>query len=302
MASDDQPGQEPHASAIDDGTKPTLDLGAQPTVELRLDDTAEPEAKSRPRRRRWIWWLVLGIVAIILIIGVILVETVGRTIATGLVRDEIASSLNLESIDGVAVDLGPGSLIVQALTGGLDVVTIDVDSFEVNGLESSVSVVATGVPVVTSNPVDTLSMDVSIAGSEVSKLATTLSGTGLDSIELNGSAIRVSTVFEVFFIQIPVAVDLVPVAAGDAIAFEPESVILGDEQISVADLQANALVSGLAGSLLSSQEFCVASSLPTALTIDSVAIADDTLLIQLSADGIALGDAAWEQYGECPAP
>ncbi|MBH0111257.1 DUF2993 domain-containing protein [Salinibacterium sp. NG22] len=281
----------------------------QPTIELRLDGAADsdPEAATgyavaKRKRRSWIGWVVAGVILLILIVGVVLVETVGRTAAVRIAQDEIASSLGLESSEGVAVDLGSGSLILQALTGGLDVVTIDIDRFEVNGLESSVQVVATGVPVVSSQPIDTVSMDVAITGAEVSKLATTLSGTGLDSIELEGSAIRVSTVFKLLFFEIPVALDLVPVAAGDSIAFEPESVVLGDEQISVADLRQNPLVSGLAGSLLSSQEFCVASSLPTALTIDSVAVANDNLVIQLNADGIALDDAAWKQYGTCPAP
>ncbi|MGJ8720980.1 MAG: LmeA family phospholipid-binding protein [Salinibacterium amurskyense] len=281
----------------------------QPTIELRLDGAGEPAATTatgyetaKRKRRSWIGWVIAGAVLVILIVGVVLVETVGRTAAVRIAQNEIASSLGLESSDGVAVDLGSGSLIVQALTGGLDVVTIDIDRFEVNGLESSVRVVASGVPVVTSQPIDTVSMDVAITGDEVSKLATILSGTGLDSIALEGTAIRVSTVFELLFFEIPVALDLVPVAAGDSIAFEPESVILGEEQISVADLLDNPLVSGLAGGLLSSQEFCVASSLPTALTIDSVAVANDNLVIQLSADGIALGDDAWNEYGTCPAP
>ncbi|MEV8255073.1 DUF2993 domain-containing protein [Rhodoglobus sp. NPDC076762] len=281
----------------------------QPTIELRLDGAGEPtattatgyETAKRTRRSR-IAWVIAGAVLVILIVGVVLVETVGRTAAVRIAQNEIASSLGLESSDGVAVDLGSGSLIVQALTGGLDVVTIDIDRFEVNGLESSVQVIATGVPVVTSQPIDTVSMDVAITGDEVSKLATTLSGTGLDSIELEGTAIRVSTVFELLFFEIPVALNLIPVAAGDSIAFEPESVILGEEQISVADLLDNPLVSGLAGGLLSSQEFCVASSLPAALTIDSVAVANDNLVIQLSADGFALDDAAWKQYGTCPTP
>ncbi|WP_339621896.1 DUF2993 domain-containing protein [uncultured Salinibacterium sp.] len=279
----------------------------QPTLELRLDGSGESapatsssDAPAKRKRRGWIGWVIAGVVVIILIVGVFLVETVGRTAAVRIAQDEIASTLGLEASDGVSVDLGSGSLVLQALTGGLDVVTIDIDRFEVNGLESSVRVTATGVPVVPSQPIDTVSMDVAISGAEVSKLATTLSGLGLDSIELEGSAIRVSTEFALLFIRIPVALDLVPVAAGDAIAFEPESVILGEEQISVADLRANPLVSSLAGSLLSSQEFCVASSLPTALTIDSVDVANDNLVIQLSADGIALDDAAWKQYGTCP--
>ncbi|MGV8851039.1 MAG: LmeA family phospholipid-binding protein [Rhodoglobus sp.] len=285
----------------EDGTQPTLDLGVQPTVELVLDDgsqsDAEPVKKRRSSKR---WWIAGGIVAVIVIVGVILVETVGRAAAETLVRDKIASSLGIDSTDGVAVDLGSGSLVWQALTGGIDVVTIDLDRVEVNGLEASAHIVATEVPLSPSKPLETFAMRVAVPGTEIDKLATTLSGIELDSIALQDPAIRVSTTFRLLFISLPVAVDLLPVAEGDSIAFEPQSVLLGDQQISVADLRENPLVSGLAGNLLSSQKFCVASSMPSALTIDSVAVDGSELVIELSADNIALGDDQWQQYGVCP--
>jgi len=284
--------------STDDGTQPTLDLGANPTVELVVDSESK-RAAAKPKRPRLIWGIIGGVVIIILIVGVVLVETVGRSVATQLVRDKIVASLGLESNDGVAVDLGSGSLIVQALTGGVDVVTVDIDSFEVNGITSSARLVATEVPLNQSKPLETLTIDVTMPGNQIDKLAGSLSGLELDSIELNGSAIRVSTVFELLFIRIPVAVDLLPVAAGDAIAFEPQSVLLGDEEISVADLRENRLFSGLAGSLLDSREFCVASSLPTALSIDEVEVQGTDLVIRLSADGIPLDDATWKEYGTC---
>ncbi|WP_341952379.1 DUF2993 domain-containing protein [Salinibacterium sp. TMP30] len=272
----------------------------QPTVKLVLD--TEPKAqrssdKRRPGRRGW--WIAGGMFAVILIVGVVLVETVGRAAAETLVRDEIATSLGVDSADGVAVDLGSGSLVLQALTGGIDVVTVDLDRVEVNGLEASAHVVATEVPLLASVPLKTFSMEVSIPSDEINKLAGTLSGLELDSIELKDSAIRVSTIFQLLFIRIPVALDLLPVAAGDSVAFEPQSVVLGDQKISVADLRNNALVSGLAGDLLNSQKFCVASSMPAALTIDSVAVEGSDLVIELSADDIALGGDQWQQYGEC---
>ncbi|TQO19059.1 DUF2993 family protein [Rhodoglobus vestalii] len=275
------------------------------TVELVLggDTVADSEnPKPTKKRRRWLWWLIGGVVVVILVVTVVLVETVGRTVATEIVRDRIVTSLGLASSDDVAVDLGSGSLLVQVLTGGVDVVTIDIDRFEVNGLTSSARLIATEVPLDTTQALETLTIDVTVPGDQIDQLAGSLSGLDLDSIELVGSAIRVSTVFELFFIRVPVAVDLVPVAAGNAIAFEPESVLLGDEQISVADLRENQLFSGLAGSLLDSREFCVASSLPTALTIDDVTIQGTDLVIQLSADGIPLDDAQWQQYGVCPEP
>lgn len=285
----------------DDGTQPTLELSDNPTVELVLgnDATADSGVPQPKRRRRWIWWAAGGLVLIILVVGIVLVETVGRSVAASLVRDKIATALELDSTDGVTVDLGSGSLLAQVLTGGLDVVTIDIAHFEVNGLTTSARVVATEIPFNSAKPLDTLTIDVTVPGDQIDQLAGSLSGLDLDSIELNGAAIRVSTVFEVLFIRIPVAVDLLPVAAGDSIAFEPQSVLLGDKEISVADLRENQLFSGLAGSLLDSREFCVASSLPASLTIDEVQIVGSNLTIQLSADGIALDDPQWDQYGTC---
>jgi hypothetical protein len=273
----------------------------QPTIELVLDRRSKPpRAPAKRNRRRIGWWIAGGIIAVILIVGVILVETAGRATAETLVRDEIATSLGIESTQGVTVDLGSGSLVFQALSGGIDVVTITLDRVEVNGLTASAVVIATEVPLIPSAPLETFSMEVSIPSSEITKLAGNLSGLPLESIELTDSAIRVSTVFELLFIRIPVAVDLLPVAAGDSIAFEPQSVLLGDQQISVADLRENALVSGLAGNLLSSQKFCVASSMPEALTLDAAGVEGPKLVIELSADEIALGDAQWQQYGSCP--
>jgi len=278
------------------------DPNQQPTVELVLDNrpsTLRPSGSSRNARKRW--WILGGVVAAILIIGVVLVETVGRDQAEKLVGDRIAASLGSVTTEGVSVDLGTGSLAWQALTGGIDAVTVDLDAVEINGLEASAHIVATEVPLLPSAPLGSFTLDVTVAGDEIGKLAGTLSGLELESIELTDSAIRVSTVFELLFIRIPVALDLQPVAAGDSIAFEPRSVLLGDEEISVADLRDNALVSGLAGNLLDSQEFCVSSSMPAALTIESAEVEGSDLVIRLTAHGIALGSEQWQQYGSCPA-
>lgn len=273
----------------------------QPTIELVVDNESNTKTVSpRQHRSGKRWWIAGGIVAGILIVGVILIETVGRTAAQSVIRNEVATSLGIESTDGVVVDLGSGSLVWQALTGGIDVVTITLDRVEVNGLEASAHIIATDVPLSRSSPLGDFSMKVSMPNEEINKLATTLSGIELDSIELQDSAIRVSTTFQLLFVRLPVALDLLPVAAGDSIAFEPQSVLLGDQQLSVADLRENPLVSGLAGRFLSSQKFCVASSMPAALTIDAVAVDGSDLVIDLSADGIALGDDRWQQYGTCP--
>ncbi|MGV8876737.1 MAG: LmeA family phospholipid-binding protein [Rhodoglobus sp.] len=241
------------------------------------------------------------IIAVLVIASVIIVETVGRAAAERLVRAEIATALGITTVTSVDVDLGPGSLIVQAITGGIDEVTITADHFEVNGLTASVRLVATDVPLIQTEPLNTLSLQIAIPGGEVSKLAATLSGLELDSIALQTDTIRVSTVLSLAFISIPVAVDLLPVVAAGSLGFEPQSIVLADQNISVPDLRNNPLLSGVAGTLLSTQTFCVASAMPAALTIDSAAIRNNELIVELSADHIALGDARWQQFGSCPA-
>ena len=72
--------------------------------------------------------------------------------------------------------------------------------------------------------------------------------------------------------MIPVAVDLAPGASDGGITFDPVTVYLGEDPISVADLRNSPEFSALAGDLLRTQTVCVANSLPQALTVDDVKV------------------------------
>jgi hypothetical protein len=97
-----------------------------------------------------------------------------------------------------------------------------------------------------------------------------------------------------------VAVDLKPSAKDGGINFDPQNIVLGDQQISVDDLRSNPQLGFLADSLLASRDFCVASFLPRDLTVDKVDVVGTNLVVSINGDGAALGGPGLSTMGTCP--
>jgi hypothetical protein len=201
----------------------------------------------------------------------------------------------------VDVDLGTGSVLLQAARGALDEVNVDVAEITFGDITGSARLSATTVPLDGSKPVDTLGIVVTVSEENVKKLSGFLSGIDLTGIELENELIRISSEFDLFFFTIPVSVDLEPTAKDGGINFDPVTVLLGDEEISVADLRASPEFRALAGDLLNSQDFCVAGFLPEALTLVAVDIDGTDLVLGINGDGTALSDPGLSTLGTCPA-
>lgn len=252
-------------------------------------------------RRRWLGWVIaIGVLLVVLVVGFFVADAFARQYANDYVRDRIVGMLKLDSDAGVDVDLGSGSIILQALSGGVDEVTVHVDQITFGDLTGSAELTAVNVPLDGSKPVEKLGVVVTVTESNVRKLAGFLSGLELTSIELDNGLIRIGTEFNAFFFTIPVAVDLLPAATDGGISFDPQTVLLGEDEISVADLRASAEFRALAGDLLNSQEFCVANYLPKALTIDDVDVVGSNLVVSINGDGTALSDPGLAELGVCP--
>jgi len=267
----------------------------QPTEVLQADAPAAP-----PRRKRRIGWVIAGIAVIVLIAGLIIGDLAARAYATNLVRERIAAVLNLPAGTPVGVELGPGSILLQAATGAIDRVDVAVDELTFGEITGSATIAATEVPIDTSRPVDRLRIGVTVAEDQVQNLAGFLSGTPLQSIALEGDKVRVAAEFDLVFLQLPVEVDLAPSAVDGGISFDPTTIYLDGEQISVDDLRAIPGVSELAGTLLASRDFCVAGYLPQALTVTDVDVVDDALVLAIRGDGAALSGPGLSTNGTCP--
>lgn len=260
----------------------------------------EREIEPPKKKRRFGWLIALLVVAALLVVGFFVGDSIARQYATDLVRDRIIEVLKLDKNTDIAVDLGSGSILLQALAGSVNDVTVDVPELTFGEISAAATLTAGGVPLDTSKPVEKLGITVTVTEEQAQALKSFLSGIELKSIELGEGVISVATDFDVLgLLSIPVAVDLAPSATTGGISFEPKTIVLDGNEISVADLTANPLVSALAGQLLQSQTFCVAEYLPQALTIQDVDVIGEELVIQINGDGTALGGSAISTMGVC---
>lgn len=271
------------------------------TAVLPAETVVIEAAPPKKKRRWWILAVVLGVVAVLLVVGFVVGDAFAKRYAADYVRGKIIEVLALDPATPVDVDLGGGSVILQAIRGSIDEVTVDIDQLAFGDVTGSAVLTAADVPLDSSKPVGQLGIQVTVSEENVQKLAGFMSGTELKSIELRDGLIRVATEFNLIFFTIPVSVDLAPSAAEGGIAFEPQTILLGDEPISVADLRNSPEFSALAGSLLNTQVFCVASYLPKALAIDDVDVVGTDLVVSINGDGAALGGPDLSTKGTCPA-
>ena len=256
----------------------------------------------KKKRRRWIGVLIgLVVLIILLVVGFFIADAYAKTYAENYVRERIVEVLKLDPKSDVEVDLGSGSVLLQAARGALDEVNVHVDEITFGDITGDAQLTATQVPLDSSKPVDKLDIEVTVSEDNVKKLSGFLSGIDLKSIELQDGVIRVGTEFTLLFFTIPVAVDLAPSAVEGGIGFEPQTILLGDEPISVADLRASPEFSALAGDLLNTQVFCVASYLPQALSIADADVVGTDLVVKINGDGVALGGPDLSTNGTCPA-
>lgn len=295
MADPIQPRETADADSQPTDSQPTEVIDpAQPTVVI---ETPAPARK----RRRWVGWVIAAsVLVVLLVVGFFVGDAFARQYAEAYVRERIVQVLDLDPATPVGVDLGPGSLLLQAMRGSVDTVTVTIDELTVGEVTGAAVLTVTGVPLDDTQPVDTLEVVATIGEADVQKLSGYLSGIELTSIELGEGVITVATELNLLFLTLPVTVDLVPSATGSGVSFEPETITLDDQAISVDDLRNNPIVGPLAGSLLNSQEFCVASSLPQALSVADVSVVGSDLVVRLAGGGVALSSPEFTTNGTCP--
>ncbi|MCY7413106.1 MAG: LmeA family phospholipid-binding protein [Salinibacterium sp.] len=268
-----------------------------PTEVVVFDNPPPPK-----KRRRWLGWLIALIILVVLaVIAFFVAESFVRPYAENLVREQIVQVLPIEPSTPVEVTIGPGSVILQALSGTINRVDIEVTEFALGPVSGQASISAVGVPLDGTRPVEKLGITVTVTEDNVRKLAGFLSGLDLKTIELQDGVIQIGTDLSLLFVTLPVAVDLLPGAGEGGISFSPQTIYLGDDKISVADLQANPLFSSIAGALLASRTFCVADQLPTALRIEDVEVVGAQLVIDINGDGTPLAGPSLSTVGVCPA-
>ncbi|QEO10383.1 LmeA family phospholipid-binding protein [Protaetiibacter larvae] len=253
------------------------------------------------RRRRRVWpWVVLGVV-VLLGAGAVAADFLVRGWAEGLVAARIAEALEVPDEDAVEVQLGAGSVLLQALAGSVDQVDIRVDDLALGPLTGDLAVAAQGVPLDPASPTRALAIDYRIASAGLSGIADQLSGVPIDEVSIEGSELLASGSISLLGQSFPLGIGLTPAAVDGALGFAPTSVRIGERTVTAAELAADPLWGGIAGPILQQRTVCIADQLPAVFLLTRAEIAQGELHLGLAAAGVALGGPELTVKGDCPA-
>jgi hypothetical protein len=226
-------------------------------------------------------------------------DTFGRAYAEQYVRGQIIEVFALPADTDLDVTIGPGSLIAQALGGKIDSVNVVANDLAFGGLAGDVVIDATGIPLDSAVPLDTLRVQLTAGEEELQALSGYLSGIDLTSIELRDSSVAIAAEYTFFALTVPIGVELEPAVVDGQLSFQPTMITLNGNELSVDELTSGPL-GGIAGPLLGAQSLCVAQYLPVGISLTDARIADEKLVVELSGDGAALGGAELSTMGTCP--
>jgi hypothetical protein len=281
-----------------DTQKPDAPDEAPATPEL-----SEPVAAGQPlarSKRRGLGWLIALIMTAVLVVGLwIAGDIVGRNYAEQFVRGKIIEVFALPADTELGVTIGEGSIIAQAISGRIDSVTVVADDLAFGGLAGDVVIVATGIPLDGAQPLDTLRVRLTAGEAELQALSKNLSGVEAATIELRDSSIAIGTEYTLFTFTVPIGVELEPAVVDGQLSFQPVTITVNGNEISVEDLTSGPL-GGIAGPLLGAQSLCISEYLPVALTLTDARVMRGQLIVELSGDGAALGGAEFTTMGSCP--
>lgn len=257
-----------------------------------------------PRRKRRGWIVALVVVGILIVLGVIaafVAEAIAKQYARDYVRTQIVSVLQLPDDAQVDVDLGGGSIILQALAGRVDAVDVDVPEATFGSLSGAVRLHAEGVPLDSAAPVETLGIEFGLGADDLTTLSQGAdpSAAPPDFAFVDGE-VSLSTEFDLFGASIPLGFTLAPSAADGALVLTPTSLTIG-EQTFESGAADGSFLGQIAEALFQPQTLCIASSVPQALVLQDAAIGDTELVLSFRGDGAALGGPGLSTPGTCPA-
>lgn len=268
-------------------------------------EPVEPEpvpagSDAPPKRKRRGWVIALIVVAAVVVLGTvafIVADALAKDYARGFVRDRIVQVLNLPDDAEVDVDLGGGSIILQALSGRVDTVDVEVPEVALGELTGAVRLHAEGVSLDEMQPVDVLDIDFAIGADDLTAL-----GQGGDAaaptFEFVDGEVRLSSDFAIFGATIPLSLSLEPSAAEGDLVLTTTRITIGSETVESGDDESffGQLLSGL----FQPQTLCIADNVPQALVLTDATVDETELVLAFTGDGAAFGGPEFSTPGTCP--
>lgn len=267
----------------------------------------EPEptvvANEEPPKKRRGWLIALIVVAVLIVLGIIafiVAEAFAKEYARDYVRARVVEVLQLPEDAEVDVDLGGGSIILQALTGRVNEVDVEVPEVAFGELSGAVRLHAEGVPLDENAPVDVLRIDFAIGADDLAALGQGEDAATAPTFAFDDGQVQISSEFVLFGASIPLGLSLTPSAVDGALVLTPTSITVGSETFD-AGSDDDSFFGQLVAGLFQPQTLCVAASVPQALVLADATIDDAELILAFDGDGAAFGGPELSTLGTCPA-
>jgi hypothetical protein len=238
---------------------------------------------------------VVGILVILVVAAFLVAEKLARDAAAAAITKPIQSALGTDQ--DVDVDFGGGFLLLQALGGSVDHVTVTASDVAFAGASGEVVLTASGVPLDIHGTVATLGATVSVDESSVQALVPALSGSG-GTVSFESNQLVLATEADFLGQTVPVVVALVPAAANGALSFEAVSMTVNGDDVSLDDVRAGAYGAG-AAAMIAQPSVCVAELLPASLTLSGAAIDGGSLVLTFAGSEVSLSGDGFTTKGSC---
>jgi hypothetical protein len=233
--------------------------------------------------------IAVVVLVAVLVIAWFVAERIVRDNATTIIRNELTTSLGLESGHPMDIDLGSAAVLPQVIGGSFDTLDVSVDDVPIDDIVASVTFSAVDVPVDPSERISAVTATATVDESEIGKLGDSLSGIDVDSIALADGTVVATTTLSAFGFEVPVSAALEPSVSGGAIEFAPVSFTVNDSTLSLEQVRSGRF-GGFVESLLPQQSFCVAEYLPESIVLDSAAVRGDQLVLGFTGEDVVLDD------------
>jgi hypothetical protein len=261
--------------------------------------TGGASAKKRHRGRNAL--IVILVIVIVMVAGFFVGDYFAKKYATNYVRDQIASSLGLPSSAPVSVDLGSGSILLQAAAGHLNDVNVGIDPIVLQGLSGSATLVAHGVPLSQTDPVQSLRVKVLVPTSTVEKAISLVPQIASlkPKVAIVGKRVSVTGTLYVFGFPQGIGATLTPKVTKGVPGFTIDTASFDGATVTASVL--DRYLPGLTTLLESGTSLCIANQLPKAFTLTGIALKGQSIVSTFDGDGVELNSTTLAQKGTCPA-
>lgn len=259
--------------------------------------TAAGKPRIKHRRRRV--GIVIAIVVAALVAAFVIGDQVVKQYATNYLRQRIATSLDLPSAAPVRVDLGSGSILLQAAFGHINTVKVGVDPLVLSGLTGSAALTARDVPLSTTRPVPSLVVTVAVPASTVTEAISRLPALAPyhPQVKISGREVSVVGTLSIFGFAQHIGATLTPMVVKGKPSFRIDTATFNGATVSVAKV--DAVIPGLASLLQSGATLCIADKLPRDLVLTDISVTGQSLVSTFDGHGIRLNAAALSEKGSC---